>query len=68
MFVFSRFLLFYSFVLFISIVVLCYVWVKGDWMERLLYFVLNCSVLRKSMGSMNNKRRGFILYTVRLVY
>ena len=29
-FVFSRFHLFYSFVLFFSIVVLCYVWVKGD--------------------------------------
>ena len=45
--------------------VLCYVWVKGDWMERLLYSVLNCRVLRKSMGSINNKRGGFILYTLR---
>ena len=38
---------------------------KGDWMERLLYSVLNCSVLWKSMGPMNNKRGGLILYTVR---
>ena len=29
---------------------------------------LNCTVLRKTMGSMNNKRWGFSLYTESLVY
>ena len=49
-------------------VFLCFVLLKSDWMERKLYSVLNCSVLWKSMGSMNNKRRRFIRYTIRYVY
>ena len=52
----------------LSRVVLCFVLLKRDWMERSLYCVLHSNVLWKSLGSMNNKRGGLILYAVCQVY